>query len=115
MKLSDFDYDLPADRIAQTPLEPRDSSRLLLLDRTSGEIQHSRFSRIGEYLQPGDLLVINQTRVIPARIYAKKFPTGGKVELLLLKQVDLPHWEALVGGKRVTQGKRLVLANGVTC
>jgi S-adenosylmethionine:tRNA ribosyltransferase-isomerase len=115
LKLSDFDYDLPPECIAQTPLEPRDSSRLLLLERSSGRLQHSTFSEIGDYLQPGDLLVINQTRVIPARIYARKVPTGGKVELLLLKRVGLLTWEALVGGKRVSMGKKLVLANGITC
>jgi S-adenosylmethionine:tRNA ribosyltransferase-isomerase len=115
LKLSDFDYDLPPDCIAQTPLEPRDSSRLLLLERSSGQLQHSTFSKIGDYLRPGDLLVINQTRVIPARIYARKLPTGGKVELLLLKRVGLLTWEVLVGGKRVTKGKQLALANGITC
>jgi S-adenosylmethionine:tRNA ribosyltransferase-isomerase len=115
LKLSDFDYELPQERIAQTPVEPRDSSRLLLLDRTTGELGHSTFSRIGDYLRPGDLLVINQTRVIPARIYARKVPTGGKVELLLLKRVDSVTWEALVGGKRVTVGKQLELDNGITC
>jgi S-adenosylmethionine:tRNA ribosyltransferase-isomerase len=115
LKLSDFDYELPPERIAQTPLEPRDSSRLLLLERASGALQHSTFSRIGEHLRRGDLLVINQTRVIPARIFARKVPTGGKVELLLLKRTDLETWEALVGGKRVGMGKQLVLENGITC
>jgi len=87
MKTSDFNYILPQEMIAQTPIEPRDSSRLLVLHRESGEIEHSHFSDISEYLRPNDLLVINQTRVIPARIYARK-ETGGKVELLLLRQED---------------------------
>jgi S-adenosylmethionine:tRNA ribosyltransferase-isomerase len=115
LKLSEFDYHLPQERIAQTPLEPRDSSRLLLLDRSSGELGHDTFSEIGNYLRPGDLLVINQTRVIPARIFARKVLTGGKVELLLLKRLDALTWETLVGGKRVTLGKQLALENGINC
>jgi S-adenosylmethionine:tRNA ribosyltransferase-isomerase len=115
LKLSDFDYELPPERIAQTPLEPRDSSRLLLLNRATGKLGHDTFSQIGNYLRPGDLLVINQTRVIPARIYARKVPTGGKVELLLLKRFDDVTWEGLVGGKRVTLGRQLTLENGIIC
>ena len=84
LKTSDFDYDLPPRLIAQEPVEPRDSSRLLVLDRDQDIIHHSIFNRLGEYLHPGDLLVVNQTRVIPARLYGKKYSTGGKVELLLL-------------------------------
>ena len=96
-------------------MSPANSSRLLLLDRRSGEVDHAAFSEIGNYLRPGDLLVINQTRVIPARIFARKALTGGKVELLLLKRLDVVTWEALVGGKRINQGKQLVLENGITC
>ncbi|MFN2145006.1 MAG: S-adenosylmethionine:tRNA ribosyltransferase-isomerase, partial [Anaerolineales bacterium] len=107
MKLSDFDYPLPEERIAQTPLEPRDSSRLLVLNRQTGKITHSIFSRIGERLRPGDLLVINRTRVLAARIYVTKADTGGKVELLLLNRREPALWEALVGGKRVKPGMRL--------
>ncbi len=109
MKLSDFDYSLPPEYIAQTPVEPRDSSRLLVLERETGAITHAVFSQIGDYLSPGDLLVINQTRVMPARVFARKIPTGGRVELLLLKQLEPKLWEALVGGKRVGLGKRLAL------
>jgi S-adenosylmethionine:tRNA ribosyltransferase-isomerase len=113
LKTSDFDYVLPPERIAQTPVEPRDSSRLLVLDRASGEIQHTRFDQLGEFLRPGDLLVLNQTRVIPARLYAVKADTGGKVEVLLLNRRRADIWEALVGGKRISEGKRLRLENGV--
>lgn len=109
MDLSDFDYKLPPEFIAQTPLEPRDSSRLLVLDRQGGQINHTIFNQIGKFLHPGDLLVINETRVIPARLYAVKADSGGKVELLLLKKVDTLTWEALVGGKGLRVGRRLLL------
>ncbi|MCP4140266.1 MAG: tRNA preQ1(34) S-adenosylmethionine ribosyltransferase-isomerase QueA [Chloroflexi bacterium] len=108
MKTSDFNYHLPQESIAQTPAEPRDSSRLLVLHRESGKIEHRYFSDIGDYLLPNDLLVINQTRVIPARIYAKK-ETGGKVELLLLRKDDDLTWRALVGGKGLKVGKKVIL------
>ena len=98
MKTSDFDYDLPPHFIAQTPVEPRDASRLLVLHRDTGALEHRTFREIGQFLVPGDLLVLNQTRVIPARIFARK-PTGGRVELLLLRREDLLNWECLVGGK----------------
>jgi S-adenosylmethionine:tRNA ribosyltransferase-isomerase len=111
VKTSDFDYPLPPERIAQTPVEPRHSSRLLVLDRAKTDLTHTTFWNIAEYLRPGDLLVVNRTRVIPARIYAQK-ETGGKVELLLLKRLDGLTWEALVGGKRLLPGKTLQLANG---
>lgn len=112
MRLTDFDYNLPPERIAQTPIEPRDASRLLVLNRTSGAIEHTHFNQIGAYLRPGDLLVINDTKVIPARIYATK-PTGGKVELLLLKKLDEHRWEALVGGKNVRQGMVLRISDEI--
>jgi S-adenosylmethionine:tRNA ribosyltransferase-isomerase len=113
MKLSDFDYYLPPERIAQTPLEPRDSSRLLVLDRKTNSLQHTVFSNLLGYLRPGDLLVVNQTRVLPARIFARKVPTGGKIELLLLNRREPTLWEALVGGKRVSRGKKLSLPGGL--
>jgi len=106
MQTSDFDYDLPESFIAQSPIEPRDASRLLMLDRNTGQIKHRIFREIGEYLIPGDLLVLNQTRVIPARIFARK-DTGGQVELLLLRRLDALTWEALAGGKGLRAGKRL--------
>jgi S-adenosylmethionine:tRNA ribosyltransferase-isomerase len=108
MKTSDFDYRLPEASIAQTPLESRDSSRLLVLNRQTGELEHRIFREVGDYLSPGDLLVLNQTRVIPARIYARK-PTGGKVELLLLRRKDNLTWECLVGGKGMTVGKTVIV------
>lgn len=103
MNTSDFDYDLPPSSIAQTPIEPRDASRLLVLKRDTGTLEHRLFRDIGDYLRPNDLLVLNQTRVIPARVYARK-PTGGRVELLLLRRRDPLTWEALVGGKGLRVG-----------
>ena len=111
MKTSDFDYHLPLPLIAQTPAEPRDSSRLLVLNRAGGTLEHRIFREIIDYLRPGDLLVLNQTRVIPARIFARK-PTGGRVELLLLRREDALTWEALVGGKGLTNGKTLRVEDG---
>lgn len=111
MKTSDFDYPLPLERIAQTPVEPRHNSRLLVLQRDRAELEHSVFHRIGEYLRPGDLLVINRTRVIPARVYALK-ATGGKIELLLLRREDATTWEVLVGGKGMTVGKTVAIPGG---
>jgi S-adenosylmethionine:tRNA ribosyltransferase-isomerase len=107
LRTSDFDYDLPAKFIAQSPLEQRDHSRLLILDRNSGEIQHATFINIGDFLKPGDLLVLNETRVIPARLFARKAASGGKVEMLLLRKRDELTWEALVGGKGLIVGKQL--------
>jgi len=98
LKTTDFDYHLPESSIAQTPAEPRDSSRLLVLHRDTNELEHHIFRDVTDYLNVGDLLVLNQTRVIPARIFARK-ETGGRVELLLLRRRDTLTWEALVGGK----------------
>ncbi|HEY5157211.1 MAG TPA: tRNA preQ1(34) S-adenosylmethionine ribosyltransferase-isomerase QueA [Anaerolineales bacterium] len=111
MKTSDFDYDLPPGFIAQVPLELRDSSRLLVLDRHRAVLEHAVFRDLGKYLHPGDLLVLNQTRVIPARIYAHKH-TGGRVEVLLLRREDLLTWECLVGGKGLSAGRTLAIENG---
>src|SRR5512144_1706842 len=111
MKTSDFDYHLPESSIAQTPAEPRDSSRLLIFHRATGEIEHRIFRDIGDYAREGDLLVLNQTRVIPARIYARK-ETGGRVELLLLRRRDQLTWEALVGGQGLRVGKLIKIENG---
>jgi S-adenosylmethionine:tRNA ribosyltransferase-isomerase len=112
LKTEDFDYYLPEEKIAQTPVEPRDHSKLLVWDRTNKQITHSNFFEIGKFLTPGDLLVINQTKVIPARIFAKK-PSGGKVEILLVKKVRDCQWECLVGGKKVNSGIVLVTYNGI--
>jgi S-adenosylmethionine:tRNA ribosyltransferase-isomerase len=108
VKTSDFDYYLPPEQIAQTPLEPRDASRLLVLDRASGHIEHRHFRDIGHYLRPGDVLVFNQTRVIPARLHGHKEPTGGQIEFLLLRREGDQTWRGLIGGRRVKLGARLV-------
>ena len=112
LKTADFDYDLPLECIAQTPTEPRDASRLLIFERRSGRVQHAIFGDLGAYLNPGDLLVINETRVIPARLYARKIPTGGKVEILLLRRLDEFTWEALVGGKGMRVGRTMQVDQG---
>jgi S-adenosylmethionine:tRNA ribosyltransferase-isomerase len=111
MKTTDFDYHLPESSIAQTPAEPRDSSRLLVLHRNSGDVEHRIFRDLSLLLRPSDLLVLNRTRVIPARIFAKK-ETGGRVELLLLRRRDELTWEALVGGKGLRVGRRVRVENG---
>ena len=111
MKTTDFDYHLPESSIAQTPAEPRDSSRLLVLHRDSGDIEHRIFRDLSLFLHPNDLLILNRTRVIPARIFAKK-ETGGRVELLLLRRRDELTWEALVGGKGLRVGKKIQVENG---
>lgn len=108
MNTSDFNYHLPPSSIAQTPIEPRDASRLLVLHRDRETLEHKIFREIGEYLKPNDLLVLNQTRVIPARIFAKK-ETGGRVELLLLRRRDELTWEALAGGKGLRAGNQVIV------
>ena len=115
MKLSDFDYDLPESMIAQTPAEPRDSSRLLVLDRQTGAIEHHIFRELVEMIDPGDVIVLNVTRVIPARLHATKADTGGGVEVLLLRPLDETRWQALVGGRRVLVGTKLLFGeSGIT-
>ncbi|MFW6069141.1 MAG: tRNA preQ1(34) S-adenosylmethionine ribosyltransferase-isomerase QueA [Chloroflexota bacterium] len=104
MQTSQFDYHLPPERIAQRPVEPRDASRLLVLHRDTGRIEHTHFRNLLQYLRPGDILVANDSRVYPARLYGEKSETGGKVELLLLERLDADRWRALVGGRRVRLG-----------
>jgi len=104
---SDFDYVLPTGRIAQQPVEPRDASRLLVVHRATGDLEHRHFRDIVDYLRPGDVLVANETRVIPARLRAVKDPSGGRVEVLLLSRRDPLRWEALVKGRHVRVGQRL--------
>ena len=114
MKLTDYDYDLPEALIAQQPCPQRDGSRLMVVDRGTRKIHHTQFSKIGEFLPTRSLLVINNTKVIPARLIGRKLPTGGKVELLLTRQKEANTWEALVKpGRRVTHGTRLVFEEGV--
>ncbi|MFN2136290.1 MAG: tRNA preQ1(34) S-adenosylmethionine ribosyltransferase-isomerase QueA [Candidatus Promineifilaceae bacterium] len=103
MKTDDFDYALPRELIAQTPLEQRDASRLLVLHRSSGLIEHRRFTDLVDYLQAGDILLANDSRVYPARLYGRK-RSGGKVEILLLERLDAHNWKAIVGGKRLAAG-----------
>lgn len=112
MKLSDFMYDLPEERIAQTPVEPRDHSRLMVIHRDTGEIEHRHFYDIIDYLNPGDCLVINETKVIPARLYGER-PTGGAVEVLLLKQLGPKRWETLVRpGRKLKPGAEVSFGDG---
>lgn len=113
MLTSDFNYSLPPELIAQTPVEPRHSSRLLVMDRHSGAMEHKIFWDFPDFLHKNDLLVMNDTRVIPARIFAKKIPDGGKVELLLLKKQSDLIWEALVGGKGLVKGREVVTSDGL--
>jgi S-adenosylmethionine:tRNA-ribosyltransferase-isomerase (queuine synthetase) len=105
METALFDYDLPESFIAQQPAEPRDSSRLLVLHRRDGRIEHRIFRKIGDYLRAGDLLVANDSRVIPARLHGRK-PTGGEVEIFLLRQQDDAgvQWECLVRGRNLREG-----------
>ena len=112
MKVSDFDYELPASCIAQRPANPRDSSKLMRLNRRSGEVSHHTFADIVEMTAPNDVLVMNNTRVIPARLHARKAESGGKVEILLLRQIDDRRWHGLVGGKNVIQGSQLTFGRG---
>ncbi len=109
MRTSDFDYQLPPELIAQTPAEPRDSSRLLTLNRANGDVEHRRFTDILEYLCPGDLMVFNQSRVIPARLFGKR-GGGGRVEFLLLRREAEGVWEALARpGRRLHPGDAVTI------
>lgn len=112
MKTSDFGYNLPKEFIAQHPVYPRDSSRLLVYNRDQETVAHRHFHQLVDLLQENDLLVINQTRVIQARLYCKKVPTGGKAELLLLREIEKDTWEAMVGGKGIRPGTRIQVDNG---
>ncbi|MCC0717484.1 tRNA preQ1(34) S-adenosylmethionine ribosyltransferase-isomerase QueA [Clostridioides sp. ZZV14-6105] len=113
MKTSDFKFDLPQELIAQVPIEDRASSRLMVLDKETGEIEHKVFRDIIEYLNPGDCLVLNNTRVIPARLIGEKLETGGKIEFLLLKRTEEDTWQALVKpGKRAKVGTKFSFGNG---
>lgn len=113
MRTSDFNYQLPPELIAQRPARPRDSSRLMVLDRGTGEIEHSRFDQLPNYLEENDLLVLNDTRVFPARLRGKKLPGGGKAEILLLKERRPRLWEALVGGKGLRPGREITFEGQV--
>jgi len=113
MRTSDFDYHLPVQLIAQNPVEPRDHSRFLVLNRSDGSLEHRRFFEIVDYLSNGDVLVFNDSRVIPARLNGVKVDTGGRVEILLLRRLDVNAWEALVRpAKRLHAGARVEIVSG---
>ncbi len=112
MKTQDFWYDLPAELIAQTPLQKRDSSRLMVLDKNSGEVTHRHFFDILDYLHPGDCLVMNDSRVLPARLLGHR-PTGGAVELLLLRDLGDKQWECIAKpGRKLLEGQQVIFGNG---
>lgn len=114
MKTSDFYYDLPPELIAQTPLKDRSSSRLLAVDKNNGSLCHKHFSDICDYINPGDCLVLNDTRVIPARLYGVKEGTGGKIEFLLLTRKEQDVWEVILKpGKKAKPGARFVFGDGL--
>jgi S-adenosylmethionine:tRNA ribosyltransferase-isomerase len=114
MKLKDFWYDLPERLIAQNPLERRDMSRLLVLDRTADTLEHKHFKDLPEYLEAGDCLVINNTRVLPARLLGEKAGSGGKIEFVLLKRISEDTWEVILRpGKKAKPGSRFVFGNGL--
>ncbi len=119
MKVEDFNYDLPEELIAQTPLEERDASRLLVLDKASGKTEHKIFRDIIDYLNPGDTLVLNDTKVLPARLIGEKEDTKAVIEVLLLKNIENDNWECLVKpARRVKVGTKVVFGNGkliLTC
>ena len=113
MKVSDFDYELPEELIAQTPIEKRDMSRLMVVDRNLGKIEHKIFSDVIDYLNEGDCLVINNTKVIPARLYGKK-TTGANVEFLLLKRLEGDIWESIVRpGNKLKPGTEIIFGDGI--
>ncbi|MFP3510666.1 tRNA preQ1(34) S-adenosylmethionine ribosyltransferase-isomerase QueA [Peribacillus sp. SIMBA_075] len=113
MKLEMFDFHLPEELIAQVPLEDREASRLMVLDKETGRLQHDVFSHITEYIKPGDCLVLNDTKVLPARLYGSKEETGAKVEVLLLKQEHDDVWETLVKpAKRIKVGSKIIFGDG---
>ena len=114
MKTSDFNYDLPEELIAQEPLKDRTSSRLMVLDKETGEIEHKHFYDIVDYLNPGDCLVINDTKVIPARLIGERADTGTRVEFLLLNRIDINKWEVLVyPGKKARPGHKVSFGGGL--
>lgn len=114
MRTDDFDYELPEELIAQEPIEKRDKSRLMVLDKKTGEITHSVFHDITDYLQEGDVLVLNDTKVLPARIIGEKEDTKAIIELLLLKNIENNNWECLVKpAKRVHLGTIISFGDGL--
>ena len=116
MLLSDFDYELPEELIAQTPVEPRNASRLMVLDPIKKTIEHRHFFELQQFLSPGDTLIFNDTRVIPARLIGRKEPTGARVEVLLLRRVEGDTWETLVKpGKKALHGTTIRFSDELFC
>ncbi|RKY54916.1 MAG: tRNA preQ1(34) S-adenosylmethionine ribosyltransferase-isomerase QueA [Candidatus Neomarinimicrobiota bacterium] len=116
MRLSDFDYKLPEELIAQYPIKERDHSRLMVINRADGSIEHKRFYNIVNYLNPGDLLILNETKVYPARLLAVKDRTDAKVEVFLLRELSNNMWEVMVKpARKVRIGNKLTVAEGVQC
>ena len=114
LKTSDFYFDLPQELIAQDPLEDRSSSRLLALDKESGSVTHHVFRDICDFLKPGDCLVLNNTKVIPARLMGEREGTGASIEVLLLKRKENDVWETLVKpGKKARPGTKIIFGNGL--
>lgn len=114
LETADFDYDLPVELIAQSPLQQRDDSRLMVLDRETGAIHHSLFNRLSDWLAPGDLIVANNSRVIPARLQGNRVPSGGAVEILLLRRLDTGSWSALgKPAKRLKLGDRIEIPSRI--
>lgn len=113
MKRNEFFYDLPKELIAQTPIEPRDSSRMLVMDKKTGELEHKIFRDITDYMNPGDCLILNNTKVLPARMYGIRTDTGAAVEFLLLTQRTADTWEVITGpGKKAREGHRFTFGDG---
>ncbi|MCK5054366.1 MAG: S-adenosylmethionine:tRNA ribosyltransferase-isomerase, partial [Anaerolineales bacterium] len=112
MRTTDFDYYLPEERIAQRPAKPRDSSRLLVFNRADNHVEHRLFHQLPDYLNSNDVLVLNETRVIPARLKAQKIPGGGRAEVLLLHRLGKMTWEVMVGGSGLKPGRKFQILNG---
>ena len=116
LKRDSYYYDLPEEYIAQTPVEPRDSSKLLVYDRATQKIEHRVFHDIIDYLKEGDVLVVNNTRVLPARLYGYKEETGAKIEVLLHKRLNLTEWEVVAKpSKKLSEGVRLIFSENLSC
>jgi len=116
MRLSDFDFQVPEELIAKFPVKQRDHSRLMVLDRAKNSIAHKRFYNLPDYLNPGDLLVVNETKVYPARLWALKDRTEAKVEVFLLRELENNLWEVMVKpARKVRIGNKLTIAEGVQC
>jgi len=114
MKTENFNYHLPRKLIAQEPVRPRDASRLMIVDRTSGKISEDYFYNLDKYLQKGDILVFNNTRVVPARLFGRRLGTGGKIKILLIKKIREAYWQALISGHRRRPGLKINFTEGLT-